>query len=151
MSPVKEPCYFASELRAHNFSDELQPWITSEAQILHRYLRGPMRGKRFGGLVSQWDDYRALFRDSDGATAIGEASVCYLWSQTAAKNIFFRLPDSKIVMMLRNPVERAFSQYLHALGLGAIHKPFREQAADSLSARASLFGILYPFLDFGLY
>ena len=54
-------------------------------------------------------------------------------------------------MILRNPAERAFSQYLHALGMGAIHKTFREQINDSLRARTSTFGILYPFLEFGLY
>ena len=54
-------------------------------------------------------------------------------------------------MILRDPGERAFSQYLHAVTLGAIHKSFRQQIRASLGARDKTFGKLYPFLEFGLY
>src|SRR4051812_38262537 len=67
MSPIKEPCYFASELRPENVCDELQPWIEQEMETLREYLRGDMSEKRFGGLVSKWDDYVALFRNSGDA------------------------------------------------------------------------------------
>jgi len=54
-------------------------------------------------------------------------------------------------MILRNPVDRAFSQYLHTVTLGAIDKPFRHQIDASLGARDRTFGKLYPFLEFGSY
>ena len=151
MSPIKEPCYFASELRPENFSEELQPWIKQEMQSLKEYLHGPMSEKRFGGLVSEWEDYLKLFQNAGAAKAIGEASVCRVWSETADRNLFCRIPDGKIIMILRNPADRAFSQYLHALTAGGVHKSFRAQIRASFGFRTRTFGKLYPFLEFGLY
>ena len=90
MSPLKEPCYFSSELRPENYTEELQPWITREIQALQQYLAGPMTEKRFGGLVSEWDDYIKLFRNAAGAHTIGEASVCYLWSPIMDLSVWLR-------------------------------------------------------------
>jgi len=56
-------------------------------------------------------------------TAIGEATVSYLWSPTAARNIATRIPDAKIILLLRNPVDRAFSQYLQALSGRRFEEP----------------------------
>ncbi len=83
MSPIKEPNYFATEIRPENFGDELQPQVAEDLRELREYLRGPMPKKSFGGLVSQWDDYLKLFQSAKTEKAIGEASVCYLWSKTA--------------------------------------------------------------------
>jgi hypothetical protein len=52
MSPLKEPNYFASELRPEHFSDEDRPRVMREMRELQAYLRGDMREKRFGGLVA---------------------------------------------------------------------------------------------------
>ncbi len=38
MSPVKEPCYFASEIRPENFSAEHEPRIRREAQELRQSI-----------------------------------------------------------------------------------------------------------------
>ena len=40
--------------------------------------------KRFGGLVTSWDDYLQLYRAVTDELAIGEASACYLWSETCS-------------------------------------------------------------------
>lgn len=151
MSPIKEPCYFASELRIENFSEELQPQLRRESAALSEYLLGGMTSKRFGGPVAEWEQYLLLFRNVRGETAIGEATVSYLWSQTAARNIAARIPDAKIILLLRNPVDRAFSQYLQAVSSGLVRSSFREQSAASMSSRSRKFGVLNPFLEFGAY
>jgi hypothetical protein len=151
MSPIKEPCYFASELRLENFREELQPQLRRERETLREYLRGPMTSKRFGGPVVEWEDYLLLFRNVRAETAIGEASVSYLWSQTAAGNIAARIPDAKIILVLRNPVDRAFSQYLQAVSSGLVRSSFRDQSAAAMNLRSSKFGVLNPFLEFGEY
>ena len=151
MSPIKEPCYFASELRVENFSEELQPQLRRESETLREYLRGPMTSKRFGGPVTEWEDYLLLFRNVRDETAIGEASVSYLWSQTAARNIAGRIPDAKILLLLRNPVDRAFSQYLQAVSSGLVRRSFRQQIAAGMKSAPSKFGVLNPFLEFGAY
>lgn len=59
--------------------------------------------------------YLALFDPADGAKAIGEATVWYLYSQTAPAEIKALAPDARIIIMLRNPVEMAHSLHRHWL------------------------------------
>ncbi|MCK7546989.1 sulfotransferase family protein [Marinobacter koreensis] len=55
-------------------------------------------------------DYRSLFLGvSDSVSAVGEASVWYLYSDTAIPNILSKYPDAKFIVMLRNPVEMVYS------------------------------------------
>src|SRR5258708_35381840 len=151
MSPSKEPNDFASEIRPENFGDELQTQVAKGIRELQEYLHGPMRGKRFGGLVSQWDDYLRLFQGAKGEKAIGEASVCYLWSKTAAANIRARIPGAKIIMILRNPADVAFSLYLQSVTGGRFRGSFGKLLQDSRLCNKEKFSLLYPLLELGLY
>ena len=64
-----------------------------------------------------WDleSYQALFNNVVNEKAIGESTVLYLYYYNEAiKNIKKYLGDDvKIIIMLRNPAERAFSAYTH--------------------------------------
>jgi hypothetical protein len=64
-------------------------------------------------------EYRKLFRDcSQTDLAVGEGSVWYLYSSEAIENIYRFNPKSKIIIMLRNPVEMVHSmhsQHLYSL------------------------------------
>src|SRR5258708_108403 len=142
MSPVKEPNYFAEEIRLCNIGAQWQDWAQRENDSLQQYLLGPMQEKRFGGIVSNWTDYLKLFQNVNGEKAIGEASVCYLWSRTAARNIASTTPNAKIIMVLRNPVDRAFSQYKQAVASGLIGKSFREQVRKSLNNKSGVWSQL---------
>jgi hypothetical protein len=151
MSPIKEPNYFATEIRIGNIGPQWQGWAQKENDSLRKYLSGPMREKRFGGLVSNSSDYLKLFQNVSGEKAIGEASVCYLWSKTAAQNIASATPSAKIIMVLRNPVDRAFSQYKQAVACGLVGRSFREHIRISLNSKSDKFEVLNPFLEYGLY
>jgi len=50
-------------------------------------------------------EYLKNFRSTNNEKIIGEASVWYLFSETAAKEIKEFAPDAKILIMLRNPVD----------------------------------------------
>ena len=151
MSPIKEPCYFASEIRADNLTEAYLRHI----RWLSRKLPGPLADgqpvKPLGWLASEWDDYVRLFQNVATETAIGEASVAYLWSQTAAENIAARIPDARIIMILRDPSERAFSQYLHQLAVGLTHSTFRAHIEACRNNRDRKLGTYYPLLEVGLY
>jgi hypothetical protein len=151
MSPIKEPCYFASEFRPENCAKALQPAVERNQRDLRKYLAGPMREHRFGGVITDWDDYQRLFQAVRGQTAIGEASPGYLWSETAARNIHAEIPDAKILLLLRNPADRAFSQYLHQVAVGGLRLTFRQQIQACLQNRSRRFSLQYPMLEFGLY
>ena len=146
MCPVKEPCHFASEVMPENVSPQYRSsWLAANEQ------GGTAGEKRFSGYVPDWSDYLRLFEGATDQTAIGEASVCYLWSPTAAKNIAARLPDARIVALLRHPIERAWSQYLHGVANGYITKSFRQHIEACLQSRGDEFTPAFPFLEFGLY
>jgi len=70
------------------------------------------------GAVYTLEEYRALFPESIGASAVGEASVNYLYSETAPARIHEHLPDVQLIAVLRNPIDRAYSHYLHLLRAG---------------------------------
>ena len=103
-----------------------------------------------GGIVSEWSDYLQLFRGVQNERAIGEASVCYLWSESAPRAIATRVPQAKIILILRDPSERAFSQYLHYLSDGYPGHSFAEHIRNGLEHRAE-YDSYHPFLEYGLY
>ncbi|HJT86890.1 MAG TPA: sulfotransferase [Bryobacteraceae bacterium] len=151
MSPVKEPHYFAEEIRKAYCDSELRRGMARENRGLRRFLSSPMREKRVGGIITDWEDYLRLFANAIDEPARGEASVCYLWSPTAPARIAEKIPGAKILAMLRDPADRAFSQYLHGLGNGSIRWSFREHIQRNLRHRTGCFCVHYPFLEFGEY
>ena len=151
MSPIKEPNYFASEIRLERFSERLRSEAEQDVRALRAYLDGPMREKRFGGLVTEWRDYLKLFQQAEGRSAIGEASVCYLWSESAAANVRRSIPDARIILVLRNPAEMAFSMYLQNAKSGELRCTFPEAMEMALEQRGGRIDVMHPFLDLGLY
>jgi hypothetical protein len=151
MSPIKEPHFFAEEVRVGNMDAGLLRRNRRDASSLRKFLSGTMREQRFGGIVENWEDYQRLFANAKDESALGEASACYLWSPTAPVGIYKRIPGAKIVVMLRDPAERAFSQYLQGLSMGAIRWTFREHITRSLRNHSSRLSLYHPFLEFGLY
>jgi len=151
MSPLKEPCYFSTEIRPPNFDPHLQERMEQEVNESRDYTLGEMSKKRFGGIISDWDDYRRLFAGVRTETAIGEGSVCYLWSKSAATAIASRLPDSKIIIVLMDPAERAHAQYRKSVQDGYVSQSFRKHVEASLLYSGKKFNLFHPFLEFGRY
>jgi hypothetical protein len=151
MSAIKEPYFFSTEFRAENFDPGLRRMTARDGPDLSRFIAGSMHEKRFGGIITAWKDYERLFSNAAGESALGEASVGYLWSPTAAAQIAAKIPDARILALLRDPAERAFSQYLHGFGYGAIRWSFREHIHRNLRNTSQQICIHYPFLEFGLY
>lgn len=60
------------------------------------------------GLEYYWDTYYSHWQNE---TAIGEARVAHFHLSYAAENIAKALPDAKLIVILRNPVDRAFSHW----------------------------------------
>jgi hypothetical protein len=151
MSPLKEPCYFSSEIRVEHFEPGLRRRMQDESESVRKFIHGPMTEKRFGGIVSEWDDYLRLFAQVREEKAVGEGSVCYLWSQTAARAIASRLPKARIIIVLMDPAERAFAQYLKSVSDGTVAGSFREHLDACFCRTDRQLGVLHPFLEFGLY
>jgi Sulfotransferase domain len=81
--------------------------------------------------IRSLDAYCALFRDAAGAKAVGEASPRYLFDPMAASRIRRRLPGVRLVAILRNPVDRAYSAYSMFVRDGHERRSFRQAIADA--------------------
>ncbi|MCH2132771.1 MAG: sulfotransferase domain-containing protein [Phycisphaerales bacterium] len=88
-----------------------------------------------GQRVQTFDEYSAYFRDSGDAKVVGEASVAYLWSSSAAGMIAEQLGgQTKIIVMLRAPWKMAYSLWGHQCRLERESLAF-EAALDAEEAR----------------
>jgi hypothetical protein len=68
--------------------------------------------------VTDLDTYRAHFAGAAASQVSGEASPGYLSSVEAPARIKRTVPDVRMVAILRNPVERAYSHFLFAVAQG---------------------------------
>jgi len=151
MSPLKEPCFFSSEVRPERFCRELEAVARSNAEDMRGYLDSTVLSKRFGGMVSCIDDYERLFRGAKAEVAIGEASVCYLWSEAAAASIASKIPRARIIIILMDPAQRAFRQYLKSLADENVRHSFRSHLENALRSSEEQISVYHPFLAFGRY
>lgn len=88
MSPVKEPRFFSLEGLELDPNDPVQQTA-----------------------VTTFEEYRRLFDGVTTQKAIGEASPMYLWSEQAPAKIKKYVPEAKLIAILRNPIDRAYSHY----------------------------------------
>tara|TARA_B100001029_G_C15058863_1_gene456652 strand:- start:1840 stop:2748 length:909 start_codon:yes stop_codon:yes gene_type:complete len=80
-----------------------------------RFLVKDLVQKRLHNGIWSFAEYKYLFSDVKNEKAIGESTVLYLYYyEQAIKNIKYYLgQEVKIIIMLRNPTDRAFSAFQH--------------------------------------
>jgi hypothetical protein len=64
------------------------------------------------------DDYEALFAGAPPGSLCGESTVFYLYDRDAQARIHTLLPRARLIAVLRDPVERAHSNWAHLRGAG---------------------------------
>jgi sulfotransferase family protein len=80
--------------------------------------------------------YRRWFRRCHGADLVtGEASPYYLFHPHVPYRVATHVPQAKIIVMLRDPIERAYSQWQHELSRGFEDAPTFEEALDREEGR----------------
>jgi len=154
MSPLKEPNFFAEEIRPENFHPSIKAHASQMIERTRRDLEGAPPAKRFGGIVCSLSDYEKLFAGVRSQTAIGEGSVCYLWSRSAPTAIARLIPSAKIVAVLMDPAERAFRQYLKSFADQDVSHSFSahlDLAFGDLNNSPTQVRLFNPFLAFGEY
>jgi hypothetical protein len=83
-----------------------EPWFFALGANTQAFT-GPGDGQG----VRERDAYLSLFANRGTAAVVGEASTLYLASPIAPRAVQQEVPEAKIVAILRNPVDRAFSNY----------------------------------------
>ena len=99
-----------------------------------------------GVFVKGVDWYASLFAAGAGKKAIGEASPAYLYADESPARMAEIVPQVRLVAILRNPIDRAHSHYLHARYYGLERRTFRQAVADEIAGQG------WPnYLGFGRY
>jgi len=132
---VKEPQYFALAARGRDFAG------TGDARL----------GKRLGQVFNQ-TGYLELFSGAGTGQKRGECSNYYLWSPEAPVLIRQTIPSVRLVALLRNPVDRAWSAFCH------LRRDRRERLVDfdrALDAEPDRirrdYGPLWRYVETGCY
>jgi hypothetical protein len=92
------------------------PWVKEVSFFDRHYARG-----------ESW--YRAHLPIRGRGKVVGEASPSYLFHPLAPERVARMLPAARLIALLRNPVDRAFSHYQHEVALGREQLSFEEALA----------------------
>ena len=92
----------------HECLNEHPEVFVPKVKEVHFFCKEPC-GKSKNNLGTGW--YISQFPDNKSFKAIGEISVDYMYYEHIAKEIFNFNPNMKILFILRNPVDRAYSAY----------------------------------------
>jgi hypothetical protein len=102
--------------------------------------------------ITNLDDYCKLFEESNGKKAIGEASAenlyFYPYAITYIKQF---LGSPKIIIILRNPVERAFSAYTFLVRENKEYVSFEEALAQEDLRKKDGWEFTWFYKDLGFY
>lgn len=105
----------------------------------------------FGKAVTDLAGYEALFADVGSATAWGEVSPEYLTNPEAAPRIAARVPEVRLVAILRNPIDRAFSDFSMYVRDGLESERDFGRALDQQDARAARGDLTGFYVSSGFY
>lgn len=110
---AEHPDIFVSKLKETNY------FISSSVGLKYTYTLGSNVTINTRA-VRTIEEYSALFGSVGAEAAIGEVSPLYLYyAQDIADQIFNTLENSKVILILRNPIDRAYSSFMHARRDGA--------------------------------
>ena len=137
MSPVKAPDFFALEGRKWDFNGP-------EGQAAANYWTSQHKSTNI-------EEYRALFQGASDEVAIGEASPSYLYRPEAPSRIRHYIPEAKLIAILRDPAERAYSQYCFACLAGREPLSFVQALRAEEERIQNGYDWLYHYKNFGFY
>jgi len=80
---------------------------------------GPGDNQRFNRRTfTNINDYLTLFQGVSNEKAVGEASTLYLYNPRTPGRIKYYVPNMRLIAILRDPAERAYSAFLHLVREG---------------------------------
>lgn len=133
MSPIKEPKYFSSSIN----------------KFPHR---GPNDIEVDKTVIKSWGDYLGLFGSASVEKRLGDASADYLYFYEHVAPLIKRTsPEAKIIAILRNPIERAFSAYCHLVKEGRETLSFEEAIEIEEERKKKNYEFIWFYKDVGLY
>jgi hypothetical protein len=101
-----------------------------------------------------WDWYQRCFAGVRGESAVGEATPSYMCDSVAIERIAKHLPDARLIAILRDPVDRAYSHYWLNRSRGRERMSFIDAVRAEPARRATddkKMRFWYSYVDQGRY
>jgi len=129
--------WLANVLRAHPGICLSEP---KEVRYFNRYLLpiGDEKDKLNPNYDRDLDWYMRRFRHARPGQIKGEYSPVYFYDKAAAPTIKERMPEAKLIVCLRNPVDRAYSAYWHHRATALIDEIHFEEALEQETIYVSM-------------
>lgn len=146
-SPVKEPHYF-SQFKVDQFTNRFRKNNVIDPDS---YFANDELSEQFQLFITDLNLYLRLFATASDQMLRGEASTSYLYSDRAARAISEHNPDTKIIAILRNPIDRVFSHYTMALKYGYTTDDFLTAVRKDQNVIDKGWGRSQLYLELGHY
>lgn len=149
-SPIKETNFFS---RFDIDESKLIKEYASDIKInLKKYFANGMKEVVHIAHIKNIKDYNSLFSQVNNEKVIGEISNSYTICPQAVEEINKFNPNAKLLIMLRNPISRIWSQYLMNLREGkTLEKDFIKEIEKDYKKKDKGWGVNHQYLELGLY
>jgi len=138
----QHPQVFTSENKEPGFFD---------FEGLQRSFAGPDDARAGRYIVRDLERYRRLFEKVGDKARAGEASSIYLYAPQAAERIHHYIPNAKLIAVLRDPVDRAYSAYRHLVRDGRESLSFEGGLAAEPGRTAANWHPIFHYKQRGFY
>jgi hypothetical protein len=113
---------------------------------------GPGDAKTFSEYVWRRGDYERLFDAAPAGTLRGESTPFYLHDHAAQQRIVEAVPGARMIALLREPIDRAHSNWTHLWSAGLEPEGDFLRACDLESGRAARgWAQFWRYLELGRY
>lgn len=136
LSNPKEPKYF----------------MTGDARPPRSEHRGPGDAHSAREWVWRRDRYERLFEPAPPGTLKGESTPFYLWDRAAHFRILHTIPDVRMIAVIRDPIDRAHSNWAHLYSDGLEPEcHFMAAVAREPERVAAGYAPFWRYLELGRY
>jgi hypothetical protein len=102
-------------------------------------------------IIKNFENYKNLFRNFN-TKLVGEASPDYLYFyKNTVDEIYNTLGDIKIIIILRNPIDRAFSGYNHLVRDNREKLSFEKALKEEPNRKKNNYDFMWFYKEIGLY
>jgi hypothetical protein len=119
---------------------------------LSRRISGPGDKVIVHTIVSSWDAYLSQYRTAgSGHLARGDVSPSYLFFPAVAERIRSKLGPIRVIIILRNPADKIFSQYSHLVRDGRETLSFAQALEEEPYRRRRGWSDMWLYRESGFY
>ncbi len=140
----QHPSVYLTPMKETNF-------FALEGEDIHSFKYAWARPDALLRSITEIDGYRKQFNQVAGETALGEICPSYLYLPNTPRNVARYIPDTKIVAILRNPVDRAYSHYLELVRQGRERLDFKSAIMAEKQRTVEHWFWDYFYVDMGNY